>query len=234
MSILSRHIKKKAAHEPSDLIGMMGVLAFFSTVLAIGPASAAQPPAQLSFSEIAPDATLVARFDRGAQIEFNHRNDRTMASHGHIAMVSVSAAEPSAAFWPRREIKRLRLQAPAVLEVKPLPSTTSWLSHSAWGLAGAGASLVGGALEYREKSNALQRDYAALPDHVSAHRYREVQRQIDDTRYLMLALYAAGGTVIAQSIILLTDESNDPTEARAEIAPTWRNGGPAAYLKVSF
>lgn len=110
----------------------------------------------------------------------------------------------------------------------------SWFQRTAWGLAGTGASLLSGALYYRDRSDAFQRDYDALPERANADRYREVQRQIDDARYIMLALYAAGGTVITQSIILLTDDSDNPTHTRAEIAPTWRNGGPAAYLKISF
>lgn len=205
----------------------------FAVTLVARPADATPPPGELSLQAPSALATRIDRFDDAATINFNANTVPTYSGNAHLAVVGESS-EKAAPIWPRRYDPYLRLRPPTAFAT-PAPSRSlSWFEQSAWGLAGAGVSLLSGALYFQQESADLQRDYDALPHHTSAQRYREVQRQIDDARYLVLALYAAGGTVIAESIILLTDESEDPTQTRAEIAPTWRNGGPAAYLRVSF
>ena len=197
--------------------------------------------------ESAPIPLTVAHSDAHARFESRTATDRTLPSHGAIALASKPLPTPSSADARPDEIG-LHLRAPQLHDFPPLPQRLSRSARTSWGVTGTGASLLSGALYSHGRSNysretlnyyhrnleTFQPDYAELPDHPSTQLDPEIQQKMDETRYIMLAIYAAGGTIAAESIILLTEESDDPTSTRAEIAPTWQNGGPAAYFRISF
>lgn len=195
--------------------------------------------------EVAPSPLILAHADPHARFGSRTAPDRTLPSHGTIALTEEPSSTPSSA-KTRAHASNLRApdlrDAPQPAQKLPAPGRT------AWGIAGTGASLLSGtlyshgrskysrkALDYYHRNlETFQPDYRELPDHPSTQLDPQLQQEMNETRYLMLALYAAGGTIAAESIILLTEESDDPTSTRAEIAPTWQNGGPAAYFRISF
>lgn len=114
-----------------------------------------------------------------------------------------------------------------------IPDEMNGVALSKFGLETPACSIAQSARE-RCEFRALSRGIPQLNLSKELLEYRDFPRGFNQTRHVLSALYRMGNSVINASVFELTEPAQDTADIRAEIAPAWVAGRPAARLKVSF
>jgi hypothetical protein len=204
---------------------MVGMVA---TLVVAPDASAEQPAKLLKLRDTDRGVSRAVQFELPSIDRASHGGELTSPSH-HAALIGEVVGRPTPS-WP--SASQLGEDVTPPILVMQSQRADDARDDLAWGLAGTGASIFTGALLFHIESLALQEEYQQLTPGAHSGRYRELGKQLDQTRKFVLTLYAVGGSMITSGVVLMAnDERDGPT---AKLAPAWMNGGPAARLKISF
>lgn len=216
--------------EHATLGPIIGFVAALACLLAICPAVDAAPPSHLiklrdsdRSAQRADDFEAPSKFARGAaRLE-------TTPAHQHEALIGEVVSRPLPSLVESTE-DAFGLQPPQLVLGRAQRDTgrhTLGLE-----LAGTGASIFTGALLVHLETLELQSEFDTLSANTNPRRFRELRNRIDQTRKIVVTLYAVGGSMLTGGVVLLTSDERDGVQAK--LGPAWMNGGPAARLKISF
>ncbi len=195
-------------------------------------AAAEQPVDSLRLRDSDHSAMRADNFDLTAPTDIRFDDQQVFSASGrHSAMVeNMSAQHPPR--WPSASDDMSATGPPVVLNYDD--GRRSDTTSLAWGLTGTGASIFTGALLYHLETRQLRDQSEEVSSTLRADRYRDVGKQVDQARKIVLTLYAVGGSMVTGGVVLMAQQEHDGPGIQAKLIPAWMNGAPAARLKVRF
>lgn len=195
-------------------------------------ATAEQPADTLRLRDSHQSATRADNFDLTSPSNLRFNNQRVISASGRHSTMTDDRSAQHPPRWPSSSDDRPGMVPPVVLNYDN--GRRNDTADLAWGLTGTGASIFTGALLYHMESRQLYDQSEDMSATVDPEQYRDVSKQVDLARKIVVTLYAVGGSMVTGGVVLMAKQEHDGPGIQAKLIPAWMNGAPAARLKVRF